>query len=96
MALGIDATTQYAVGKYNGQPLTQSDLAVESPFNTRKHTGLPPTPISSPRASSISAALNPAPEGYLFYVLGSDCLHHTFTTSATDFARAKARQPRHC
>jgi len=96
IALGIDATTQYAVRKYSGQPLTKSDLESDSPFNTRKRAGLPPTPISSPRASSIAAALNPAPEAYLYYVLGSDCVHHTFTTNSADFVRAKARQPRNC
>ncbi|MGI8426945.1 MAG: endolytic transglycosylase MltG [Actinomycetota bacterium] len=96
IALGIDATTQYLVRKYNGQPLTQSDLEIDSPFNTRKRAGLPPTPISSPRASSINAALNPASEDYLYYVLGSDCVHHVFTNNSADFIRAKARQPRNC
>jgi len=96
IALGIDATTQYAVRKYSGQPLTKSDLESDSPFNTRKRAGLPPTPISSPRASSINAALNPASESYLYYVLGADCVHHTFTTNSADFIRAKARQPRNC
>lgn len=94
--LGIDATIQYAVHKYEGQALTRSDLEIDSPFNSRLRTGLPPHPISSPRLSSIHAALNPAPEQYLFYVLAPDCIHHVFTTNSADFSRAKARQPAGC
>lgn len=96
MALGIDATIQYAVHKYEGQPLTQSDLKIDSPFNTRTRTGLPPHPISSPRAGSIAAAMEPSDDDYLFYVLGPDCVHHVFTNNSTDFERAKARQPANC
>lgn len=94
--LGIDATIQYAVRKYEGQPLRRSDLEIDSPFNTRTRTGLPPHPISSPRAGSIKAALNPSDDDYIFYVLGPDCVHHVFTNNSADFSRAKARQPDDC
>ena len=47
MPLGIDATTRFATGNYT-QPLTESELAVDSPYNTRTNTGLPPGPIDSP------------------------------------------------
>lgn len=96
MPLGIDATIQYAVHKYEGQPLTRSDLQIDSPFNSRLRAGLPPHPISSPRAGSIEAALNPSEDDYLFYVLKPDCVHHEFTNNGADFARAKARQPASC
>lgn len=96
MPLGIDATIQYAVRKYEGQPLTRSDLEIDSPFNSRTRAGLPPHPISSPRAGSMQAALNPESADYLFYVLGPDCVHHVFSTNSAEFLRAKARQPANC
>lgn len=96
IALGIDATIQYAVGKYAGEPLTVSDLNIDSPFNSRTHAGLPPHPISSPRASSVEAALNPAPVDYLYYVLSPDCVHHVFTADYNEFLAAKNNQPRNC
>ncbi|MGQ0678454.1 MAG: endolytic transglycosylase MltG [Actinomycetota bacterium] len=94
--LGIDATIQYAVKKYEGQPLTVSDLAIDSPFNSRTRTGLPPNPLSSPRGSSVVAALNPASEDSIYYVLTADCVHHFFTADYNAFLRAKAQQPRNC
>lgn len=96
MTLGIDATIQYAVGKYNAKDLTVSDLAVNSPYNTRLHQGLPPGPISSPRASSIKAALEPARNEDLYFVLTKDCMHHQFSESYTEFLAAKSAQPATC
>jgi hypothetical protein len=68
MPLGIDATTRFATGNYT-EPLTESELAVDSPYNTRTHTGLPPGPIDSPGLASIEAAAHPAKGDYLFYVV---------------------------
>ena len=67
MPLGIDATIRFATGNYE-KPLTESQLAVDSPYNTRTHAGLPPGPINSPGLESIEAAAHPAKTGYLFYV----------------------------
>ena len=47
MLLQIDATIQYALGKTK-PVLTYDDLKIDSPYNTYKHSGLPPTPISNP------------------------------------------------
>jgi UPF0755 protein len=69
MPLGIDATLLYDDPTPGDHTLTESDLQSNSPYNTRKHTGLPPTPIASPRLSSIRAALEPAHVRYLYYVL---------------------------
>lgn len=96
MTLGIDATIKYAVNKYHGEPLTRSDLEVDSPYNTRRYAGLPPTPIASPRVGSIAAAIDPGPYDYLFYVLTQDCIHHFFTRSSAEFERARRNQPRNC
>lgn len=91
MKLEIDATVRYAVGKFAGEPFTQSDLAVNSPYNTRLHPGIPPTPIASPRAGSVQAALAPADSDALFYVLTADCRRHFFSASYDEFLREKAR-----
>jgi UPF0755 protein len=65
--LGIDATIRFATGNYE-EPLTESELAVDSPYNTRTHAGLPPGPINSPGIEAIEAAAHPARSGYLYYV----------------------------
>jgi uncharacterized YceG family protein len=67
MPLGIDATIRFATGNYE-QPLTESELAVDSPYNTRTNAGLPPGPINSPGLTAIEAAAHPARSDFLFYV----------------------------
>jgi UPF0755 protein len=91
MPLGIDATIYYAlelrkgVSTYTGE-LTEADLHIDSPYNTRTHTGLPPTPISNPGLASIRAAAHPDHVPYLYYVLAPDgCGEHVFTTSIATF-----------
>jgi UPF0755 protein len=69
MQLGIDATLLYDDPTPGDGTLTNSDLESNSPYNTRKHTGLPPTPIASPGEKSLEAALSPAKADYLYYVL---------------------------
>lgn len=67
--LGIDATIQYAVNANTWKTeLTKSDLAIDSPYNTRTHAGLPPTPIASPGLASLKAAAAPANVDYKYYV----------------------------
>lgn len=99
MPLGIDATTRYAVNNWTG-PLTKSQLASNSAYNTRKVKGLPPGPIGSPGLASMKAAANPASVDYLFYVVKpcGDGAHAFSSTDAEfqkdvaayDAARAKA------
>jgi uncharacterized YceG family protein len=67
MTLGIDATIRFATGNYT-QPLTESELAIDSPYNTRTNAGLPPGPINSPGLTAIEAAAHPAKSDFLFYV----------------------------
>lgn len=73
--LGIDATVIYATGD---NEITEEDLDVESPYNTRRFAGIPPTPIAAPSADSIRAALNPAEGEWLFYVRTEENGGHTF------------------
>ena len=90
MTLGIDATLRYALHDYT-RPLTESQLALSSPYNTRLHRGLPPTPISNPGIASIEAAAAPAHVGYLYYVAAPDgCGEHVFTSSYSQFLRDDA------
>jgi UPF0755 protein len=91
MPLGIDATVRYALDKPTG-PLTQSDLNVDSPYNTRKVAGLPPTPIASPGLASLLAALSPAKADYLYFlVVDPKTGKHEFTASYDEFLRLKAK-----
>ena len=66
--LGMDSTTRYEFNDYT-KPLTQSQLASPSPYNTRLHDGLPPTPIDSPGLASIEAAAHPPQTSYLYFVV---------------------------
>jgi UPF0755 protein len=80
MLLQCDPTVIYALGGKR-TPLTRDDLLVESPYNTYRHTGLPPGPISSPGRASILAALYPAESDYLYFVARGDGSHHFSRTS---------------
>ena len=66
--LQIDATVNYALGRNLGLGLTTEDLQVDSPYNTRKNPGLPPTPIEAPGDEAIEAAANPTPGDWIYYV----------------------------
>lgn len=89
MMLGIDATVQYAIGEHK-EELTSTDLDVDSPYNTRRFTGIPPTPIGAPGRASLEAALQPADGPWLYYVL-NDCEgHHAFSESYDEFLENKA------
>jgi len=74
MKLQSCATIQYILGKPK-EKLEESDLEIESPYNTYLYKGLPPGPICNPGIDSIIAALEPANEDYLFFVLGDNGRH---------------------
>jgi UPF0755 protein len=93
--LGIDQTNVYIakmLGRWDGT-INKSDLEVDSPYNTRIKTGLPPGPISSVSESSIKAALYPQTNDYLFYVRNVDLNDgsHWFYASAAEFEKGKAK-----
>jgi UPF0755 protein len=84
MPLGSDATLYYVLGPNHG-PLTATDLALNSPYNTRLNTGLPPTPINSPGTAALDAVLH-HPDGPLLYFVTIDKAGHTaFATNLTRF-----------
>jgi UPF0755 protein len=87
--LGIDATSRYEA-ELAGRDREDVDFESDSPYNTRRIAGLPPTPIASPGRASIEAALNPVDGPWIYYVLADDEGNHFFTDSAQEFERAKA------
>ncbi|MFC2431106.1 MAG: endolytic transglycosylase MltG [Candidatus Saccharimonas sp.] len=70
MQLGSDVTFIYAADKAGVKP----KVDIDSPYNTRKHTGLPPTPIATPGELSLKAVADPAPGDNLFFIAGDDGL----------------------
>lgn len=74
MALDCDPTTIYAAlldARYRGT-IYRSDLNSDNPYNTYRHTGLPPGPIANPGVASLKAALMPAETNYLYFVAKAD------------------------
>jgi UPF0755 protein len=87
MPLQIDATIRYALHVPGTKALTESELRDGTPYNTRIHPGLPPTPIANPGLPSMLAAAHPAKVSYLYFVAKPDRRHHFFTASFTEFQR---------
>jgi UPF0755 protein len=95
MPLGIDASIIYALGKSADKDVRVlfKDLEIDSPYNTYKRQGLPPTPIAAPGEASIRAALNPKPGPWLYYVVTEANGQHSFATTLAEHNRniAKAK-----
>lgn len=90
MRLQLDATVNYALGR-SDLTLSKDDLAVDSPYNTYRVTGLPPGPINSPGEAALEAALAPAKGPWLYYVTVDPVSGRTeFTDSYAEFLRFKA------
>jgi uncharacterized YceG family protein len=85
MPLGIDATLRYGLHIPPTESIHQSQLENDTPYNTRKHAGLPPTPIANPGLASMQAAAHPANVNYLYFVRKPDKKHHFFTASFKAF-----------
>jgi UPF0755 protein len=66
MKLQFDSTVLYGLGKF-GSTVTFAQIAQDTPYNSYKHTGLPPTPIDNPGTAAIQAALNPAAGNWLYF-----------------------------
>ena len=91
MPLGIDATIRYAIGDFE-HPLTAAALDLNSPYNTRLHRGLPPTPVGNPGLAALKAAARPADVPYVYYVVKPGaCGAHAFSTSYSAFLADVAR-----
>jgi peptidoglycan lytic transglycosylase G len=89
--IGIDAALRYGLHIPSNRAITKSELQSNSPYNVRKFTGLPPTPISNPGLASIQAAAHPAPVDYLYYAKKKGSEHHFFTASFPAFEQFLAQ-----
>ena len=89
--LGIDATIRYEDENFD-EPLVQSRLETDTPYNTRTKAGLPPGPIGNPGLASLEAAAKPAETDFFFYVVKpGTCGEHEFVETEEEFAAASAR-----
>ncbi|WP_067431939.1 endolytic transglycosylase MltG [Nocardioides jensenii] len=97
--LEIDATVNYALGRNLGVGLTTADIesVADSPYNTRRQTGLPPGPIEAPGDDAIRAALNPATGNWYYYVTVDLKTGETkFASSYDEFLQYKAEFREYC
>jgi UPF0755 protein len=89
MPLQSCATVQFILGDQKAK-LSLDDIAIDSPYNTYKISGLPPGPICSPGIESIKAALNPTQTDYLYFLAKGDG-STVFSTTYEDFLANKAK-----
>jgi UPF0755 protein len=82
MPLEVDASLEYAFPEHH-DVITKRDLKIDSPYNTYRHVGLPPTPIANPGKPSLDAAFGPAHSDYLYYVAKGDG-HHAFAKTLAE------------
>ncbi len=98
MSLDSDPTVMYGIGM-TPKPLTRLDLDTPTPYNTYRLKGLPKGPICSPSASSLRAALYPAPSDALYFVSRNDGTH-AFSTRMSEhnqfvaiYQKSKKKKP---
>jgi UPF0755 protein len=85
MLLQTDPTVIYGMGSnYNGN-IRKSDLQTDTPYNTYKRAGLPPTPIAMPGKDALEAVANPAPGEALYFVaIGDGSGRHLFARTLVE------------
>lgn len=92
MPLQADPTVKYALGDPSIKRILFKHLEVNSPYNTYKHTGLPPGPIYCPPISAIDAVLDYEKHNYLYFCAAPDLSgRHRFATTLTQH-NANARE----
>lgn len=88
MKLQADPTLQYVIPD-GPRRLLSADLHLDSPFNTYRYAGLPPTPINNPGRASIDAAIHPDTNDYLYFVARADGSgRHTFSRNGAEHQSA--------
>jgi UPF0755 protein len=95
MPLQSDPTVVYAARLDHRPigPITQNDLEFDSPYNTYRHSGLPPGPIANPGEASIRAVLQPADEKALYFVANNHG-GHVFARTLAEHQRNVSRYRR--
>ena len=89
MRLQTDPTVIYALteGEFElKRALKKSDLNIDSPFNTYRNYGLPPTPICNPGVAAMEAAVHPAKTDFLYFVANGEG-GHNFAKSLNEHNR---------
>lgn len=75
MPLQMDPTVIYAFGSAYSGKLSHNSMKIDSPYNTYRYRGLPPTPIAMVGKTSLDAAAHPQPNDYLYFVAKGDGSH---------------------
>ncbi|MEL6865549.1 MAG: endolytic transglycosylase MltG [Bacteroidota bacterium] len=95
MRLQADPTVVFATRDFNTRRVTNRHLAVESPYNTYKYTGLPPGPISMADISTLDAILNAEDHNYIFFCAkGDGSGYHAFAQTLSGHNANAARYKR--
>ena len=82
MPLQADPTVKFAVGDFTLKRILTEHLAIESPYNTYKHIGLPPGPIRIPSLLALEAVLNPEKHNYIYFCAKEDFSgYHSFAST---------------
>ncbi|MDO8556916.1 MAG: endolytic transglycosylase MltG [Candidatus Jorgensenbacteria bacterium] len=93
MRLQLDATVQYAKGKTKDgwwTPIKSGDTSIDSPYNTYRVNGLPPTPISNPGLDAIDAVLHPVETDCLYYI--HDIAHNIYCSPTFEGHKENIRE----
>jgi UPF0755 protein len=85
ISLGSDVTFIYAADMMKVAP----SVNIDSPYNTRVHTGLPPGPIAAPGPSALRALAHPSNTDYLYFIAGDDGMIYFAKTQAEHEANIK-------
>ncbi|MDP3727506.1 MAG: endolytic transglycosylase MltG [bacterium] len=88
MPLQVDATINYITGKH--ETPSAEDLAIDSPYNTYRNRGLPPTPIANPGIDAVQAAISPRANDFTYYLSTPDG-RTIFSRTLEEHAGAKTR-----
>ena len=92
IALGTDSTLIYALRRSNPNlNVAKVNLEQPSPYNTRLHKGLPPTPIDSPSMAAIAAAINPPHTNLKYFLAINSSGNLSFASTAAGFNKLVAQ-----
>ncbi|EMF26075.1 aminodeoxychorismate lyase [Streptomyces gancidicus BKS 13-15] len=99
MPLQMDSTVDYALNRTKART-TPADTEADSPYNSYRRMGLPPTPIDNPGEDAVRAAINPAPGDWLYFVtvrpgetrFTADLAEHQRNVAEAEAERKKATE----